>query len=517
MIPHPALRRFDLPHGLVTVDLRRLFPHASFVGGTGIFAAHATDRSDLCQTNSVFAIIRGSRQNGAGYIADALSRGATALLTDRPQPGVHVPQCIVPDVRRAYAELCAALAAHPSRHLALAGVTGTNGKTTTTWLIRALLRAAGHQAGLLGTIEYHDGVNSLPARLTTPDPATLNEWLGAMVEQRTTCAALEVSSHALDQKRLAGNLLDAAVLTNITHDHLDYHGSFEHYRAAKQKIFNLLKPTGWAIVNLDDAGSHSCLPAAPRQCLTYSLGEPADFRGELLDITPAGTHFRVSAPGWTRDFRTTLVGHYNISNCLAAIAVAHTLQLDLDAVQRGLAHFRGVPGRCERIEAGQPFPVYVDYAHTPDGLRNCLAALRPLVPGRLICVFGAGGDRDQAKRPLMGRAVADGADLPVLTSDNPRSEDPQEIIGQIAAGMTGSHRRPFIEPDRRQAIRWALQHAGPNDLVLIAGKGHETEQIIGTERRHFDDREVALECLRERHAVFPGPHTAPVGSFLSRP
>ena len=517
MIPHPAFRRFDLPHGQVTVDLRRLFPHASFVGGTGIFAAHATDRSDLCQPNSVFAIIRGSRQDGAGYIADALSRGATSLLTDRPQPGVHVPQCIVPDVRRAYAELSAALAAHPSRHLALAGVTGTNGKTTTTWLIRALLRAAGHQAGLLGTIEYHDGVNSLPARLTTPDPATLNEWLGAMVSQRTTCAALEVSSHALDQKRLAGNLLDAAVLTNITHDHLDYHGSFDAYRVAKQKIFTLLKPAGWAIVNLDDEGSRSCLAAAPRQCLTYSLRQPADFHAEMLDITPAGTCFRVAGPGWTRDFRTTLVGQYNISNCVAAIAVAHSLALDLAAVQRGLAHFRGVPGRCERLEAGQPFPVYVDYAHTPDGLRNCLAALRPLVPGRLICVFGAGGDRDQAKRPLMGRAVADGADLPVVTSDNPRSEDPAAIIEQIVAGMAGTPRRPFLEPDRRQAIRWALQHAGPDDLVLIAGKGHETEQIIGTQRLHFDDREVALECLRERYVARHTPQSTPLGSSLSHP
>jgi UDP-N-acetylmuramoyl-L-alanyl-D-glutamate--2,6-diaminopimelate ligase len=420
-------------------------------------------------------------------------------------------------VRCAYAELSAALASHPSRHLALAGVTGTNGKTTTTWLIRALLRAAGHQAGLLGTIEYHDGVNSLPARLTTPDPATLNEWLNAMVEQRTTCAALEVSSHALDQRRLAGTLLDTAVLTNITHDHLDYHGSFEAYRAAKQKIFTLLKPDGWALVNLDDEGSRSCLPAAPRQSLTYSLHQPADLRGQLLDITPAGTRFRVVASGWTREFRTTLVGQHNISNCLAAIAVAHSLDLDLDAVQRGLVHFRGVPGRCERIDAGQPFPVYVDYAHTPDGLHKCLAALRPLARERLICVFGAGGDRDPAKRPLMGRTVAEVADLPVITSDNPRSEDPDEIIGQIAAGMTGSLRRPFLEPDRRQAIRWALQHAGPNDLVLIAGKGHETEQIIGTQRLHFDDREVALECLRERHTMVAVAPSHAFGPSFSRP
>jgi len=499
MIPCPAIRRFDLPHGLVTVDLRRLFPHASFVGGTGIFAAHATDRSHLCRPNSVFAIIRGTRDDGARYIADAISRGATALLTDRPQPGVHVPQCIVPDVRRAFAELCSALAAHPSRNLALAGVTGTNGKTTTTWLIRALLRAAGHQAGLLGTIEYHDGVNSLPARMTTPDPATLNEWLGAMVTHRTTCAALEVSSHALDQKRLAGNLLDAAVLTNITHDHLDYHGTFEAYRTAKCRIFDLLKPTGHAIVNLDDEGSRSCLPAAPRRVFTYSLRSSADFHGTILDATPAGTHFRVDAPGWSREFCTTLVGEHNISNTVAAIAVAHSLELDLDAIQRGLSNFRGVPGRLEAIDAGQPFPVYVDYAHTPDALRRVLGALRPLVRGRLICVFGAGGDRDQAKRPLMGQAVAEQADLPVVTSDNPRSEDPRTILDQIVAGMAGSQRRPFIEPDRRQAIRWALQHAGPDDLVLIAGKGHETEQVVGQERRHFDDREVALECLRERH------------------
>jgi UDP-N-acetylmuramoyl-L-alanyl-D-glutamate--2,6-diaminopimelate ligase len=219
----------------------------------------------------------------------------------------------------------------------------------------------------------------------------------------------------------------------------------------------------------------------------------------VLDATPAGTHFRVDAPGWSREFCTTLVGEHNISNTLAAIAVAHSLELDLDAIQRGLSHFRGVPGRLEAVNAGHPFPVYVDYAHTPDALRRVLAALRPLVRGRLICVFGAGGDRDQAKRPLMGQAVAELADLPVVTSDNPRSEDPQAILDQIVAGMAGSSRRPFLEPDRRQAIRWALQHAGSNDLVLIAGKGHETEQVIGRERHHFDDREVAFECLSERH------------------
>ena len=497
MIPLPTQPRPELPAGPVPVDLRRLFPGASFVGCGDLRVQHATERSDQCRANSLFAVIRGSRGDGTRYIPDALSRGAAALLVDRPCAGVHVPQCVVADVRRAHAELQAALHGHPARRLALAGVTGTNGKTTTTWLVRSILRSAGHQAGILGTIEYHDGVNSLPASLTTPDAASLAGWLAAMVRQRTTCAALEVSSHALDQFRLAGTGLDAAVVTNITRDHFDYHGDFANYRAAKARIFDCLKPLGVAIVNLDDPGARSLLPIAPRRVLTYSLSEPADIRGEILEQSAAGSRFRITTCDWQVEAHTPLLGHYNVSNCLAAAAVGHAFGLEPELLVRGLARLTAVPGRVEHLDLGQPFPVLVDYAHTPDALERCLTAVRPLAPGRVLCVFGAGGDRDREKRPLMGRIAARLADLAILTSDNPRSEDPTAILDQIESGMTGVGRPPYREPDRRLAIRWALQHAGPGDLVLIAGKGHETDQVIGTDRHHFDDREVARECVRE--------------------
>lgn len=497
MLPAQTTTRLDLPHGPVPVNLKRLFPQASFVGCGDILTSLATDSSRECRANTLFAVIRGTRTDGADHIRDAVSHGAMALLVDRPQPAVQIPQCIVPDVRRAYAELCAALAGYPARHLALAGVTGTNGKTTTTWLIRSILRAAGQQAGLLGTIEYHDGVNSVPAQLTTPDPATLSHWLGKMVAHRTTCAALEVSSHALDQKRLAGTLLDAAVITNITQDHFDYHKTFSAYRQAKLRIFDYLKPAGVSIVNIDDEGSRSCLSDAPRRLLTYSLREPADVTARIIESSAWGTRFELVLAGERLTVSTPLIGQHNVSNCLAAAAVAHTLGVGSEAIIRGIASLHNVPGRVERIDRGQTFPVFVDYAHTPDALERSLAAVRPFARGRLICVFGAGGDRDRTKRPLMGRVAAARADLAVVTSDNPRTENPGQIIDEIVAGMAASHRRPYVEPDRRSAIRWALQHAGPDDLVLIAGKGHETEQILGTVRTHFDDREVARECLSE--------------------
>jgi len=510
MIPLPTTTRPELPAGPVPVDLRRLFPGASFVGCGDLRVHHASERSDQCRSQSLFAVIRGRQGDGSRHIPDALSRGAGSLLVDRPCAGVHVPQCVVPDVRRAHAELQAALHGQPARRLALAGVTGTNGKTTTTWLVRSILRSAGHQAGILGTIEYHDGVNSLPASLTTPDAATLSGWLAAMVRHRTTCAALEVSSHALDQHRLAGTGLDAAVITNITRDHFDYHGDFEHYRGAKARILDCLKPLGVAIINLDDPGARSLLPTAPRRTLSYSLCEPADLRAEILEETPRGSRFRLTTREWQREAHTPLVGRYNVSNCLAACAVGHAFGLDPDLMVRGLARLTCVPGRVERLDLGQPFPVLVDYAHTPDALERCLTAVRPLAPGRVLCVFGAGGDRDREKRPLMGRVAARLADLTILTSDNPRSEEPGQILDQVEAGMAGVGRPPYREPDRRVAIRWALQHAGPGDLVVIAGKGHETEQVIGNDRRHFDDREVARECLREllASAAPPPPSTS---------
>jgi UDP-N-acetylmuramoyl-L-alanyl-D-glutamate--2,6-diaminopimelate ligase len=489
----------------VTVSLRRLLVGASFVGCGDIVTRHATDRSRDCEANTTFAVIRGTRQDGETYIAEAIARGASALLTDHPLPDAPLPQCIVPDVRRAYAELCSALMGHPHRHMALAGVTGTNGKTTTTWLIRSILQTAGHQTGVLGTIEYHDGVQGQSASLTTPDSQTFNRWLATMSSAGTTHAAMELSSHALDQRRTAGTLLDAAVVTNITQDHFDYHGTFDAYRRSKQRIFDLLKPAGMAVLNADDPGSRSCLDDAPKRVCTFGLDEGADIAGTILEETLEGTRFRIQLGTREWEARTHLVGRHNVSNCLAAAAVAAHLDVSPADIILGLESLTAVPGRVEAVHCGQPFSVFVDFAHTDDALRRCLTCLRQLTHGRVICVFGAGGDRDKTKRPLMGRAVAETADIAVVTSDNPRTEDTHSIVQEILAGCKGEA-RVHTEIDRRRAIEWALQAARPGDAVLIAGKGHETEQIIGTERHTFDDRQVAREFLAETRSRMPAPH-----------
>ena len=492
-----------VPHVPVAVNLRKLLPQASFVGCGDIHCTDATDRSAECRPGSLFAAIRGTRADGHEHISEAIGRGATALLVDQPQADVAVPQCVVADVRKAYAELCSALMAWPARHLGLAGVTGTNGKTTTTWLIRSILQTAGRQTGLLGTIEYSDGLTTETSKLTTPDPAGLARRLAAMVSLKTTHAAMELSSHALDQRRTAGTLLDAAVITNITQDHFDYHLNFTAYRQSKLRIFECLKPAGLAIVNVDDAGSRSCLEEAARRVVTYGLDEAADVSADSIAQSQFGSRFRVCLGTGSVMVETALVGRHNISNCLAAAAVATHFGVGLAEIARGIETLMVVPGRLEHVECGQPFPVFVDYAHTEDGLRNAIAALRPLIRGRVICVFGAGGDRDRLKRPLLGRAAAE-ADLAVVTSDNPRSEEPAAIIDEILPGFAGSRRQPCVEVDRARAIRWAIQHAGESDAVLIAGKGHETEQIIGAQRLHFDDREVARQCLA---AQFPVAHS----------
>lgn len=499
----------------MAVSLRRLFPGASFVGCGDVVTQHATDRSGDCGRSSVFAVIRGTKHDGRAFVADAVAHGAAALLTDRPLPTVELPQCIVPDVRRAYAELCTALMGHPHRRLGLAGVTGTNGKTTTTWLIRAILQTAGHQTGVLGTIEYHDGVNGEKASLTTPDSAVFARCLATMVSNGTTHAAMELSSHALEQRRTAGTLLDAAVITNITQDHFDYHQTFDAYRRSKVRIFDQLKPAGMAVVNLDDPGSRSCLEDAPKRVCTFGFDQNADVSAMILEETTEGTRFRLNLGVKEIEARTHLVGRHNVSNCLAAAAVALHMEVSPADIVLGIDSLTSVPGRMEAVHCGQPFAVFVDYAHTDDALRRALSCLKSLADGRVICVFGAGGDRDKTKRPKMGTAAAEMADVLVVTSDNPRTEDPQAIVNDILAGIPLEKADVHTEIDRRTAIGRALSMARAGDVVLIAGKGHETEQIIGTERHAFDDREVAREFLASRNSnsSIPAPHSGRSSKF----
>lgn len=483
---------------LVPVSLRRLFPRASFVGCADIHVADATERSGDVRPQSLFAAIPGTRVDGAQFVSEALRRGAQSLLVQQPLCEVDVPQCVVPNVRRAFAELCSAMQGFPTRRLGVAGVTGTNGKTTTAWLIRSILEAAGKRSGLLGTIECSDGVERIPSALTTPDAKSLAGWMGRMRANGCSHAALEISSHALDQDRAAGVPLDVAIVTNVTQDHFDYHQNFEHYRDSKARIASLCKKGGLVVLNADDAGSISLRSRVDAGLKTLSIGIdcPADVTATIRDESLDGTDFLLNIGHESIATSTALVGRHNVSNCLAAAAAAHHMGIAAAHIVAGLEALVSVPGRLERITAGQDFDVFVDYAHTDDALRRCLRFLKPLARGRMIVVFGAGGDRDKTKRPLLGKAASE-ADLIVVTSDNPRSEDPNRIIEEILSGFRETSKKPFVEVDRAAAIHWALQHASPGDCVLIAGKGHETEQIIGTVHHPFDDRQVARDVLTE--------------------
>lgn len=492
----------------VPVSLRALFPGASFVGCADVRVTDATDCSQKCSPQTLFAAIPGCRQDGTIFVAEAVKQGATSLLVQRPLPSVNVPQCIVPNVRKAYAELCAALAGSPSRFLNLAAVTGTNGKTTVTWLVRSILETSGHRTGLIGTIEYHNGVDSAPAGMTTPEPKTLSHWLKKMVSGGATHAAMEVSSHALDQERTAGTQFDVAVVTNITQDHFDYHHTAASYRDAKRRIFEHLKPEGLVVLNADDAESSSLAEHVPAgvEIWTYGLERSARVWGTILDESVHGTRFTLRSGDDSVEVTTPLIGRHNVSNCLAAAAIAQRFGISLTAIKTGIERLRMIPGRFERVDYGQSFDVFVDYAHTEDALRRCIISLKRLARGRVICVAGAGGDRDRSKRPRMGAALSV-ADLAVVTSDNPRSEDPEQIIHDVLSGCDPTGHEPLVEIDRAEAIRRAVEIAEPGDCLLVAGKGHEREQIIGSRRIPFIDREVVRDALAHRRQ---GLKAAPV-------
>jgi len=486
----------------ISISLRRLFPGASFVGCGDIVAADATERSGDCRPGCLFAALPGTNAHGSAFVPEAVQRGAASILTDRPLPGVDLPQCILRDPRPAFARLCQTLRQWPSRRLGMTGITGTNGKTTTAWLVRSILAANGRTAGLLGTIEYHDGVETADAALTTPDSAVLAGWLASAVRRGTSHMALELSSHALVQGRAAGLELDVAVVTNITQDHFDYHRDFAAYRAAKREIARLLKRGGLLVLNADDPGSRSLLGEAAEtaQCRTFGIEAPADIAASRLSESANGSRFTVVAGGESAEFETRLIGRHNIANCLAATAAGLHFGLSLQEIAAGIGALRCVLGRLQAIDCGQPFQVFVDYAHTEDALRRLISAVRPWTRGRVICLFGAGGDRDRSKRPAMG-AAASSADVVILTSDNPRSESPERIIDDIRSGCAAQ--RLIIEPDRERAVGLALRLAEPGDVVLIAGKGHETVQIIGRDRLPCDDAALCRKYLTLR------PHLSP--------
>ena len=445
------------------------------------------DDSRRVRPGDLFCAWVGTSADAHRFLPGARAAGAAAALVERPVPEVDLPQVVVSDGRRAAAAAAMVAFRDPGASLLLAGVTGTNGKTTTVWLLRHLL-AGVRPAASLGTLGVI-GTDGKPVAgtesLTTPGPVDLARTLRELVDGGVRAIAMEVSSHALDQGRVSGLRFDAAVFTNLTRDHLDYHRTVEAYLEAKLSMTRLLRPGGVVVYNAEEP-AWAPLAGVGERTLTFAIDAPADLRASDLDMGPGGARFTLETASGSVRVELPLLGAFNVQNALAAAGAAYGLGMTLEDVAERLRTVPQVPGRLERI-ADTPCPVLRDYAHTPDALERVLAALRPLVRGRLILVFGAGGDRDRGKRPLMGAVATRGADLTIVTSDNPRTEDPDAIIDDIAQGMTGSYLR---EVDRRRAIALALSEAKADDVVLLACKGHETYQIVGTERRPFDEREI---------------------------
>ena len=455
----------------------------------------------------LFVAVAGFKQDGRRFIGAALERGAAAVVLEGADAlaGSATARVIVPSAREALARLADAYFGHPSRALTVIGITGTNGKTTTALLVDALLKADGRVTGLIGTIEYRIGTETRPAGQTTPEAVELQSLLAEMVERDVSAVAMEVSSHALALSRVDGVEFDVALFTNLTQDHLDFHLTLESYRAAKARLFVLLaagrKGRRTAVINVDDSAGRFMVAGLDVPVMTFGLAGDADVTPRRFASGFGGICMEVDTPGGVVRIDSSLVGEHNVMNLLGAVCVGLGLGMNPLAIGQALGRVTSIPGRFERVEAGQPFLVVVDYAHTPDALLRVLTTARKLVTGsgRLVVVFGCGGDRDRGKRPVMGGIAARLADRIWVTSDNPRSEQPEAIIAEIVAGFPpDSNVRHAAVPDRRTAIRAALESAGPGDVVVIAGKGHETYQIVGVEVTPFDDREVASAVLAGR-------------------
>ena len=439
----------------------------------------------------LFVAWAGASQDAHDYLGAAAAAGARAAIVERPVPGTGIPQLQVDNARLAAAVAAGFVAGSPWPGLRVAGVTGTNGKTTTAFLLRGLLGRAARAAaiGTLGVVGP-EGRMGEDIGLTTPGPVRIAGLISELVRTGVDSVVIETSSHALDQFRLDGVRFDVMAFTNLTRDHLDYHGTFERYLAAKARLLELGREGATAVINADDPAWAALRPRGP--VLRYGTGKEADLRALAIRLTARGSRFDLALEGVRIPVTLALPGRFNVYNALCAAACALALGQPLEAVAAGLGEASPVPGRLERI-AKDPFDVFVDFAHTPDALHQVAGTLKALVAGRLIVVFGAGGDRDPTKRPEMGAAVSRHADIAVVTSDNPRTEDPAAIAAEVAEGVTGCDSVEIL--DRREAIRWALERARPGDAVLLAGKGHEAYQIVGTEKRPFDERRMVRDCL----------------------
>jgi UDP-N-acetylmuramoyl-L-alanyl-D-glutamate--2,6-diaminopimelate ligase len=480
---------------------RSPLPGAS--GAPDTVCTGVTHDSRRVARGAVFVALVGLKANGALFAPQAIAAGASAIVAEAPPTtDVRVPWIVVGDARLALAWLSAEFFGHPSRDMKVVGITGTNGKTTTSFLVSALFEASGVQCGLMGTVTYRIGDRAFDATRTTPEAPELQGFMRDMVAAGCGALAMEVSSHALALRRVDGIHFAAGVFSNLTRDHLDFHADMEDYFAAKRRLFELLPPDAPAVINIDDPRGASLVELSERP-VTYGINKPADVSPGPLSFSLAGLDFEIRTPRGVVRVTSKLVGKPNVYNILAAVGTALELGVPIPAIEEGLRRLPGVPGRFEVVSSdADDVTVIVDYAHTDDALRNLLETARPMATRRLITVFGAGGDRDRTKRPLMGMVAARLSDVVVITSDNPRGEDPERIIEEVKRGADAETRQSnasvLTEVDRRVAIQQAVRSAQAGDVVLIAGKGHEKYQEVGGRKLTFDDIEVAREALEAR-------------------
>jgi len=483
------------------MDLKKVLKNVKIRTGAklgGVDISGVTDDSRKVRPGDLFIALRGYSVDASKFTGSALRRGARAVVAEKDfNPGSDVVKILVDDARSAASVIADNFYNHPSRKLKVVGVTGTNGKTTITYLIESIVKAAGHDSGVIGTINYRLNGKVLPAPNTTPGALVLQEMLADMAASDTGYAIMEVSSHSLDQGRVENVLFDAAIFTNLTGDHLDYHKTTANYFNAKKKLFDRLKTRGFAVLNMDDKKVAPLRRSLETRTMTYGVRNKADVTAENITLSMDGAGFTVHLAAASFNIRTKLVGIHNVSNILAAIAAATALNIPRRYIIKGIESMERVPGRLESVDAKQPFKVFVDFAHTEDALFNVLSILKEVVKNRVVTVFGCGGNRDRIKRPLMGKVACEYSDRVIITSDNPRFEDPNDIIDEIVSGIRGKYSNYDIVPDRKEAISKALGLALKDDIVVIAGKGHESYQVIGGRTMPFDDRKVAFSILKK--------------------
>ncbi len=451
-----------------------------------------TDNSVRVCPGCIFVCVKGKHFDGHTKAQEALANGAVAVITERDL-GLE-NQFIVDNSRSAYAKLCAAFYSHPEKKLKIIGITGTNGKTTTAFILKSIFDKMNIKAGMIGTVKNVVGDKEYPASLTTPDPFELYGYFAQMAEAKCEYCVMEVSSQAIDLHRVDGIEFETAVFTNLTQDHLDYHGTIENYKAAKHKLF---ENSRLAVINADDEAGEYMMTDTPCRNVTYSVASnESDYSAKNIRINAQGVKYEIVSNERIGRVSFAVPGEFSVYNSMGAVVCLVEMGFDFHSVINAVSECRGVPGRMEVVSVDKPYSILIDYAHTPDGLENVLNALRKVAEGKVIAVFGCGGDRDKTKRPIMGKIGTSLADIAIITSDNPRTEEPQSIIDDIAAGIGKHHSsKVILEVDRTKAIEKAMSIAGEGDVILLAGKGHETYQIIGKEKHHYDEREIVSSLL----------------------